>query len=926
MKLRTVLRSIPVLVFLFQMSVPAYSLAPPHDASANPPIGCADCHSGHGMLIARNAEQETQCKSCHNPLGQASEKIYVANHHSGDTVMADCGCCHDPHSPDDSFDVHTGISTENLDLIRANTSKYIPEALEPAVFHSRPGNFAFSDDQTPWNGICQTCHTTTEHHTSAGSGDHLHKIGMDCITCHPHKNGFQPIGECTDCHGQPPDGAVDPNRAGSHAAHVSLLRGPLLSSCFVCHAEISEATHLNGIVSFASGTDSNGNGNIELAETDICNTCHSPGGSYDGVNDPVIGAKANWMTGVYDTGGFQPGKEKWCAGCHDEDASVIRGVTAPDVIGDENRMNFYGKGYGFYVTGHGLSSCYTYPASQAPGAGLTCLACHDYSVTHIDGTAQTFNLTDDNYQEGYRLISIDGGPPMNVPRLTGGMAPEDFALCFQCHDPEPFLNDSDMNTNFRDDSETRNNHYVHLYSGFTTLWDSDWDGVNPDSRISCPACHNVHGSPSPRMMRHGELISVDREKIPSLDFQYLPKDTFPLLMDSTGGKDRFIEPGPGVPAQNGVCKMCHNNSEWYERTPDDQYPPEIRFVHGDIGGDTLTVRFSEAVFSQPDGSGALVESDFVFTDNDNNRSIILVNHNPGDQIAVLILDTPLDASDDLGIDTLGAATGSIFDASGTPADSDPYLVLDDASPLSMRIIYPKQAATGIPKDANLRFILQETDCSSGMDWTLFTVQITSPGGYDKTYTDSDTSIVSKTGNPVSYSIRINPDQYFPAWGSMTVSVTCADLAGNPFSDASWNFTTAYVPIARAPATIVDTLYFESAAALIDNDLSTGNDFGAGGPDHTVTFALSDDDTSYTISSVRLYGSALVTTTWTLYSSSDGIQFTEIGSWQVGGADQWYPYAIYPSVPSVKYLRINDRHGGPEGGKTVFEFNFTGAPE
>ncbi|MEW5802887.1 MAG: hypothetical protein AB1847_12380 [bacterium] len=29
-----------------------------------------------------------------------------------------------------------------------------------------------------------------------------------------------------------------------------------------------------------------------------------------------------------------------------------------------------------------------------------------------------------------------------------------------------------------------------------------------DSRISCPACHNVHGSPNPVMIRHGELIST----------------------------------------------------------------------------------------------------------------------------------------------------------------------------------------------------------------------------------------------------------------------------------------------------------------------------------------------------------------------------------------------------------------------------------
>ena len=72
------------------------------------------------------------------------------------------------------------------------------------------------------------------------------------------------------------------------------------------------------------------------------------------MNDPDIGAKTNWLEGVYSEGMLVTGKEKWCAGCHDEIPSEIQSITAPNVIGEENALTNYGLGYGFYKSGHGL--------------------------------------------------------------------------------------------------------------------------------------------------------------------------------------------------------------------------------------------------------------------------------------------------------------------------------------------------------------------------------------------------------------------------------------------------------------------------------------------------------------------------------------------------------------------------------------------
>ncbi|MDY6987274.1 MAG: hypothetical protein SWQ30_04380 [Thermodesulfobacteriota bacterium] len=195
------------------------------------------------------------------------------------------------------------------------------------------------------------------------------------------------------------------------------------------------------------------------------------------------------------------------------------GTYAPNVGGDNAT-------YGFYATGHG--------AGQSV---VGCLHCHDASKNHIDHVYRTYDVDEsDNYAvavpycTSYRLKDIkDCEDAMYLPRRRSSNPIHywnDFALCFSCHNKDELL-DGMTHTNFVETFPTMStgsevqSHFHHLQIKAITHSDTDYDGVK-DSFVSCILCHNVHGSPSKMMIRHGELISEPGfDKTPGLNFSYL---------------------------------------------------------------------------------------------------------------------------------------------------------------------------------------------------------------------------------------------------------------------------------------------------------------------------------------------------------------------------------------------------------------------
>jgi len=385
-------------------------------------------------------------------------------------------------------------------------------------------------DPAKLDGPCEVCHhkANVNYHSGDIDDGKVHFDGQHCTTCHPHfaddmVNYFEPRFIGTQ----------------SHTTHFTDPKGPLMQEkrpddycTFYCHLETDYSRFNDG---------------EPLASTTVCDVCHSPDGALDGSAE----GKAKWEDGVYESNGYElkAGNENWCGTCHDDGTSNINGVDAPNVMGDNTT-------YGYNPSGHGEYA-------------VLCKDCHDFAVTHTDGDARTYLAASDNYRDGYRL-----NEDMAVPR-NGEIHPQAFRLCTNCH---VYTDITGPDSNFRDDGKSMQFHEMHLNWWPAFIFsDSDFDGVGcsagicKDSAMTCINCHNVHGSPTEPMMRHGELISTPgtSDKVPALDFRWYKADgvtqTMVLAESLCGGLVCGLIPDVSV---NHVCAGCHATGElkWY-RTP-----------------------------------------------------------------------------------------------------------------------------------------------------------------------------------------------------------------------------------------------------------------------------------------------------------------------------------------------------------------------
>jgi hypothetical protein len=181
--------------------------------------------------------------------------------------------------------------------------------------------------------------------------------------------------------------------------------------------------------------------------------------------------------------------------------------------------------------------------------------------------------------------------------------------------------------------------------------------------MSCTDCHEAHGSPVGSMIRtdpnNGTGSTTWNTMCNNCHYYY-------------GGQHKGMSCG---------YSSCHEQNSIHRIKKNGEYSggkylwpppgvPQITQAEGISGSDLLQVTFSEGVYTNENQTGSLQPNDFTFTDNDNGRSVIAVSHTAGDSTAELTLSSPLDSSDDLGVDVLAAASASIFDGLGIAMQTD----------------------------------------------------------------------------------------------------------------------------------------------------------------------------------------------------------------------------------------------------------------
>ncbi len=442
-----------------------------------------------------------------------------------------------------------------------------PHAGETATINYPPESTTQVNLGTPdYNGPCEACHFDTTYHcneqkTTGDDCDHTHQVDneeFNCVGCHAH---FQEIMF---------GGAMIGRQA--HYTHLAQSvidvyefvdqdgvpvtedpKGPALRSCFF--SPDGQGCHSSSSVAYPQfGSD-----NSSIHDTDVCDTCHSPSGYYDGVGKKgpdtnpdypkwvAYGAKYNWINGIYDDykgESLQAGKKKWCVGCHDAVPSVIDTggslacdppcpVSAPNVGGD-------GAVFGYWVSGHGRGDLI--PPDGGYANGFTCGGtdpeylidgCHNLQGRHIDGDPRTYQVDETlptpaavpghTYVTSYRL-----NKRIDVPRTTTIWPnPGEYFLCTQCHDSEALMGSDSLFKHVYDPENLDDDVHLHFHlSGYVypqMTWDSDNDKKSSvsgegDSAMTCPTCHDPHGSainlgtipdpelyPNPVMVRDGHL-------------------------------------------------------------------------------------------------------------------------------------------------------------------------------------------------------------------------------------------------------------------------------------------------------------------------------------------------------------------------------------------------------------------------------------
>ena len=519
---------------------PAIALVLQHDQSRS--VGCDDCHAlSRGYFYSDDQAQEAMCRTCHNPTGVAAAMSDVAKHtiHEGNSTT-DCTSCHAPHGPHTTEDPHPeGQTAQNLKLIRGNTGRYFSRATEPALFQLDPDHFAFDEDNSPWTGICQSCHTQTDHHTNDGSADHEHHIGTNCTACHRHENGFVASdGLCTGCHGEQQGLRRQIVGAGGDFGRLSSHVSGAVDDgdCVICH---EMGKHQYGVVRLK---DLDNGGLWTGGRDEWCLTCHDGDPPADVVFTSERGSgydKSSFLGSSHN----QHMGSNGCSHCHHVHGSWHRSLLKDtNIMSDYNHMDPGGGDYALCWKCHDMAGILSgdnafdrYHGMHVYGTDSSCFTCHD---VHAPADANEPGLINFEHavQQGYDLSYVEG-----YDANTAFVFTDDLGYCYVAchstpHEPEAYIPQAGPAPSCLP-CHMPNGKPVHdLQSSYCS--DCHWDDRPTLPHPELADCSNCHGNPG----RDWKGATWDHDPVPG---------TCALCHDD----DR-----PAPPHPQGVdCAACHGS-------------------------------------------------------------------------------------------------------------------------------------------------------------------------------------------------------------------------------------------------------------------------------------------------------------------------------------------------------------------------------
>jgi predicted CxxxxCH...CXXCH cytochrome family protein len=409
----------------------------------------------------------------------------------------------------------------------------------------REGSSDFGDDgrvdKTQSSNVCEGCHTYDaaqlvgvkfHGYDMSGPGDVGHYNKADCMTCHPHNQGFKPQA-CDSCHGYPPTdtSAGGPNglanaphatgstTAGSHQKHAIDLG----YACTNCHdnenmPQVSTVNSPLGDISIGfnnyGSTTGSYSGQLGLSYNDVLGTggencsnvyCHSTGQSADGTSaTPSAYSTPSWSgaaacgTCHSDTDPATGAHTKHiadgatCATCHSGNTHVNRVI-------DVTSGTYTADG----APGNGYGSCSTASCHDQGRGGLTTTPLWGASVTDCS--------------ECHASAPATGGHTVHLGASIAGAV----ITCADCHDSftdpstetEPSVGHRDTNIDVTVGSYPTNKAKDSLFTNCSTAschqtgqstndytLTSNW-GVDD---VNCTQCHEA----SPTTGSHAKHIAT----------------------------------------------------------------------------------------------------------------------------------------------------------------------------------------------------------------------------------------------------------------------------------------------------------------------------------------------------------------------------------------------------------------------------------